>query len=375
MTRFIIRQPPRSFHGPAFLGPARIRGVSLIELMVALVLGLIVTGSALTLFLTNQQTFVATENLGRVQENARVAFELMARDVRAAAGNVCGATAENTVNVLDPTGSDYGWFANFAGGLQGYDGANGFPDAPSGTDAAHVESQRAAGTDAIELKSSLSSGVTIEDHDATSSAQFKVNTVDHDLNDGDVVMACDANHAAIFQVTNASPGTNDTVVHNTGENSPGNCTKGLGLPLVCSNPGTSYQFGCAYGGIGLPVGTDCDDPENKWTTSIVKLQATRWYVGYNDRGGRSLYRVSLRNDAGTLVDEPDEIAEGIVDMQLTYLVQGANTYVPADPAPDWSAVRAVRVALILAGQDRIGTDGQVLQRTLEHTVAIRNRTP
>ena len=59
---------------------ARQLGLSLVELMVALVLGLLVVGAAIGVFLSNRQTYTATESLGRVQENARVAFELMARD-------------------------------------------------------------------------------------------------------------------------------------------------------------------------------------------------------------------------------------------------------------------------------------------------------
>ena len=67
----------------------RMRGVTLIELMIALVIGLIVTGAALALFLTNRQTYLASESIGRVQEHARTAFELMSRDLRDAAGNAC----------------------------------------------------------------------------------------------------------------------------------------------------------------------------------------------------------------------------------------------------------------------------------------------
>ena len=63
------------------------RGVTLIELMVALVLGLIVSGAALTLFVTNRQTYTASASLSRIQESERTAFELMSRDVREMAGD------------------------------------------------------------------------------------------------------------------------------------------------------------------------------------------------------------------------------------------------------------------------------------------------
>ena len=59
-------------------------GFSLMELMVALVLGLIVAGAAIAIFSANRKTYAATESLGRTQEGVRTAFELMGRDLRAA---------------------------------------------------------------------------------------------------------------------------------------------------------------------------------------------------------------------------------------------------------------------------------------------------
>lgn len=64
-------------------------GFSLIELMVALVLGLLVAGAALAILQSNQATYRTNEGLNRVQENARIAFELMSRDIRSAGGSAC----------------------------------------------------------------------------------------------------------------------------------------------------------------------------------------------------------------------------------------------------------------------------------------------
>ena len=69
--------------------PPRQVGVSLVELMIAMVLGLVVMGAAFAVFMSNQSTFRASEGLNRIQENARVAFELMARDIRSAGGSAC----------------------------------------------------------------------------------------------------------------------------------------------------------------------------------------------------------------------------------------------------------------------------------------------
>lgn len=68
-------------------------GFSLIELMIAMVLGLLVLGAAIGVFQSNQRTYSANEGLNRVQEAARVAFELMSRDLKAAGGSACSSAS------------------------------------------------------------------------------------------------------------------------------------------------------------------------------------------------------------------------------------------------------------------------------------------
>ena len=48
-----------------------------------------VLSAVVAVFETNSRTYAVTESLGRVQENARVAFELISRDIRESSGNAC----------------------------------------------------------------------------------------------------------------------------------------------------------------------------------------------------------------------------------------------------------------------------------------------
>lgn len=68
-------------------------GFGLIELMIAMVLGLLVLGAAIAVFQSNQRTFSANEGQNRIQEGARVAYELMSKDIRAAGGSACSSLA------------------------------------------------------------------------------------------------------------------------------------------------------------------------------------------------------------------------------------------------------------------------------------------
>lgn len=333
------------------------RGLSLVELMIAMMLGLLVVGSASAIFISNRQTYRATEGLGRVQENGRMAFEMMARDLREAGGNPCGnadrAEPMKLVNILQNPATR--WWSDWNDGISGYEGA-----IPLGAPA-----NRVAGTDAIDLMmGDSSSSATVEQHNAPG-ASLLLNSADHTFDGGDLAIVCDWRQATLFQITNAAAG-GDVLIHGTGGPvSPGNCSRGMGYanPPVCTPGGRTYQYG--------PNPVDAQR-----TASVVRFHAVRWYVGTVPGGGRSLFRSALVNQGGALVVRDQEIAQGVNDMQLQYLLEGGADYVDATAvtaADRWDEVTAIRVALDVRSADRAGVAGAQLNRRIAHTVTLRNR--
>ena len=59
-------------------------GLSLVELMVALVLGLVLMAGVIQVFLASRQTYNANEAMARMQENGRFALEFISRSARLA---------------------------------------------------------------------------------------------------------------------------------------------------------------------------------------------------------------------------------------------------------------------------------------------------
>ncbi|PKM06656.1 MAG: Tfp pilus assembly protein PilW [Gammaproteobacteria bacterium HGW-Gammaproteobacteria-4] len=330
---------------------ARARGFSLVELMVAMVLGLLVSGSAVGIFISNRQANRATDSLSRIQENARTAFELMARDVREAGGNPCSRSIP-PISVLN--GAAGVWWQSFNSPLFGYESDQPFLDAGFG--AGNGQRQNGIG-DAIEIKSAASNGATVVMHNGVS-ATFQLNTVDHGLSPGDIAMVCDNKRSTIFQVSNSNPGTNAQVNHNSGAVvTPGNCRNLLGAPCTAPASGAGYTF--------------------QGNGTIAQLRAERWFIGNNPRGGRSLYAGVVRNTGGAVGVANEEIVEGVTNMQLTYLVAGAADYVQANAiaANAWNSVVSVRITLTMQGLEAVGTNGGALTRSLSHVVALRNRMP
>lgn len=325
-----------SLPGKARCGRQYNAGFSLVELMISLVLGLLVTAAAVGIFLSSQRTWRATESLARLQEDGRVAFELMARDLRQAAGNPCGGNLPVANVLAGASAASAPWWMESERGLVGYD--NG------------ALARSAAGTDAVEFVSSGSRVVTVLEHAVTPAAagpaSFRLSASGHEFVDGDIVLVCDYSQGSILQLSRASDGTLEYV---RGSGNPGNCTTDLATPVRCgaSGGGKTYAPG----------------------SLVARFQVTRWFVDDNGRGGRSLYRAAMVRGRF----RSDEIAEHIQDMQITYLVAGTSEYVIASNGLDWKHVVAARIRLSLQGAARAGVDRVPLERVLDHTVALRNR--
>lgn len=317
-------------------------GFSLVELMIALLLGTLVIAAAGGIFISNRQTFRSTDDLGRVQEGVRTAFELMARDIREASGNPCsnGVPLANVLN--NPGGQWWTRLENWGLGMMGYGSAVAFADSAFGTGAG----ARLNGTDAIELFSSQSPVVAVTAHNPAS-AMFTVNTSDHGLQAGDLGLVCSPRHAALFQISSASTNQIGHAVAGT----PGNCTTGLGVPRNCGG-GSAYTF--------TPP-----------SVVLGKLHASRWYVANNAAGRPALYQSRLTS-AGPV---NQEIVEGVRTLNLSYLLFGGNTYVnAAGVGGAWDQVLSVRIrADVDAGPG--ANNGQQITRVVEHVVSLRNRNP
>lgn len=63
------------------------KGLSLIELLIAMLLGLMLTAGALQMMLSSQQIYQATDTLSRIQENGRFALNFLSKDIRMAGYN------------------------------------------------------------------------------------------------------------------------------------------------------------------------------------------------------------------------------------------------------------------------------------------------
>lgn len=104
------------------------QGLSLIELLVAIALGGILMGGAISLFVNNRATYEITNDMARLQENARFALQMLSQDIRMAGYVGC---INDLTKVNDNIGLSEGRLANFTHGIEGFEsGATSWSPSP-----------------------------------------------------------------------------------------------------------------------------------------------------------------------------------------------------------------------------------------------------
>lgn len=99
------------------------KGLSLVELMIAIALGLVLTAGVLQLFVSNTQTFKTQQATSRVQESGRLAADFLASDIRMAGFTGFRGRLSAVQNKVVPVG----YQNKYQNGIEFIDAANAAP--------------------------------------------------------------------------------------------------------------------------------------------------------------------------------------------------------------------------------------------------------
>ena len=331
------------------------RGLTLIELMVALVVGLILTGGVIQIFISSQETYRFQESLSRIQETGRYATETIARDLRGVGFEQCGGGIPNFEDVREGDPDTV-----FGGGT-----SLRARDVDELGDTGDVEVIE--GTSAIEMSRLNPSGVSIDD--GPNKGEPPALHPDRDV-DFDEIPACTS--LILIQ-----PGcTYGAAFYRGATGGAANFnTQGTGM---CDH-GNSHAGGNAFS-------------QNLSGAQAYQMEDVAYFLGWNGQNEPALYR---RVDGAV-----QELVEGVEDMALEFGEDTdpdpetgnlrINTYNGVDAVSDWANVGSARVSLLVRGhQDHVtdepqnvsfppGADGTPqgdnrLRQVFTTTVAIRNR--
>ncbi len=329
-------------------------GLSLIELMVAISLGLLLTLGILYLFNTSKVTFNTNEALARVQENGRFAVEVLKRDIRdAGTHGFCSGRLPITTHldvcsiginsIFDPVRTLGGWEFDGTGNGDEYTlgDAGGWSSSINGvtTLPGYLAGRVAAGSDVLLIrKLEVLPGLTGTDPSATgaSDATMDLNSA-HGLRENSLVLVTDCSFSDLFHNTTAP--TADEFSKSGGSCSsvgPGNRTSAIDWSVFHSD--------------GL---------------QMFEVQIFAYYIGTDADGEPGLYRLDLSR--GISGAEEAELVRGAETFQVLYGFSSAapagdgesiDFWVTADdvPADGWDQVLAVWVGLSVVSEDRADGD-------------------
>jgi type IV pilus assembly protein PilW len=321
-------------------------GMTLIEIMIAMLIGVFLVGGILQVFINTKQSYRVVEGQSRLQENARFAIDLMTQDIRMAGFRGCNSQSTLTNHLNTPTSFLY----NFNTSLQGFESTSATAWTPA-IDAAITSPN--GGSDVITIRKAEGQGNVVTAH-ADGVADLTLANVT-DLASGSVVVVSDCAAADAFQVTTSPMPTAAPFVisHAATGTAPGNATQPLSQ---------SFNGGQVY-----PINT------------------ISYYVRDNN-GQPSLYRRVGASDA-------QELVEGIEQMQILY---GEDTnadkvpdyYVAANSVVNMANVVSVRISLLVRSMDdNLASQAQDytyngatttptdlrIRRVFNATIALRNR--
>lgn len=301
------------------------RGLSLVELMISIALGLMLMTGVIQMFITTKASFTVQQSLSRVQETGRMAMEFIGHDLRMASNVGCvkmQSPGKDVPNIIDPLATNKGGLhRNFLIGIMGY-------DTPLALNASVLLNDAlgsmvpAANSNILVIRGVTERGfpvaVTNNENSITvfrGGSSLSNNCIDG-LCEGGVAVVSDCDSGRIFTAVSLEEksGGQMTITHNE-----------------------SWDITAA----------DINIYDSRPEVLVYPMHTIVYFVAPGVSGEPSLWQ---RVDRQTAL----ELIQGVERIRFTYRVDNSPNYVSASAigALAWRDVNAVRVDLLVRGADQ-----------------------
>ena len=324
------------------------RGLTLIETMVSITLGLIVVGAVLYVYMGSRGAYRISKSTSRTQEAGRFGLDAIMHDVREVGFVGCGSRismATYQPMAISQTAVPPMTLASAGQAIGGYSASTYQPGStnPGPQPAGISPAWLSGGGDVLVLRVATASPVMMVADSNTATPAIFVADNCAGVTSGDYVLASSCTAATLLRVSNTPP-------------APAAACTGKGLPVA---GGVEIDF-AATDSNGNRVNSTPGAPPSFAFSSLASAQRFdeyTYYVGQMPfRQWPALYRYSLRAGvAEEIIDHVQSMSVyygvdpgggGAVQYQSAAQVQAAN-----GGAGNWANVTSVRVQLLTAGDD------------------------
>ncbi|BCD99525.1 PilW family protein [Marinagarivorans cellulosilyticus] len=323
-------------------------GFSLIELMIAMLIGLIILNGVIQVVISGKRTYLDNQAISQIQENARYAIETLSREIRVAGYIGCMTTANGELDSAGVATAQPGFLvdgSNEFSALQAFNNVNagntGLPD--------QIRGSVREGTDVFIVRhTDTSSEWVLNNNLASLGGSIQVGAgVEPKAGQPMALVSHDCATASLF--------TAGAVADVDG-----------GYSVTATN---------ANGSFGVS--------EFQKGSRLTPLVVYAYYIGISSvvEDMPALMREVIIMDGTTVSSRSEELAVGVEDMQITL---GNDAAVFSEPVGNEVSPIAVRLELTLRSHSRVngvaegdgegnGADDGYIRKVATATVRVRNQ--
>ncbi|MFY0666273.1 MAG: PilW family protein [Natronospirillum sp.] len=331
----------------------RQRGLSLIEVMVAMGIGLLLIAGVTQLFIGSNQNFIVKESVSRMQEDVRFAMDQFQRDMRMAGFQGC---ARDVTDHLNPAGAEFNQFLLGSTPVFGWDYAFNGTLSGAGSQHALLEMTSAGSNWVAAAPGPLANNTlpaNFDDNFQPGSDVFVVNL--GEVHNVQVIGVTNPPNARI----NLTAGTQLPVINNrVVVVASGDCT--VADRFQRTNDADDSFVVKGDGGPG-DLNNGADPFSSDYLNNATLIEYRSWvYFVRSTAAGPELARRQIGPGTGGAAIET--VVQGVENMQVLYgvstggLRNRVNQYVPANDVADWDDVLSVRIALLLRTTEPVNPD-------------------
>ncbi|MFK7852763.1 MAG: PilW family protein [Granulosicoccus sp.] len=297
------------------------RGLSLVELMIGMVLGIVVVGGCITIFTGVVRSSSVNQTVSTLQSKARFAIDMIGHDVRSAGFLGCASSEETELNIATPKAPTNNLDQTaITGAVVG--ATDWTPAIPAGFIPPTGVGAPVEGTQALSVQSAQYRGSPLASSMSGQSASIELAApLGVSVYSGDLMIVSDCTRADLFEVSSVSgPVSGKTI-----------------------QPADSLAKAYAL---------SVDFPAN---TRAMLFSSSIYYIGDTQRvteQGDAVYSLFQQTYPYAASNPPLELIEGVDQMQLEFGVRLATNAIaymePDDAGFDPAAIETVRVGLLMS---------------------------